>query len=57
MRITFVLPEANLSGGVRVVATYAELLKKRGHEVVVVSVPHYELRFRDRVRALVERHA
>jgi glycosyltransferase involved in cell wall biosynthesis len=40
VRITFVLPEANLSGGVRVVAIHADLLRKAGHEVVVVSLPH-----------------
>ena len=37
MKITFVIPWANLSGGVRVIATYAERLKQRGHSVVVVS--------------------
>ena len=39
MKITFVLPHADLSGGTRVVAIYAERLKKRGHEVFVVSTP------------------
>lgn len=39
MKITFVLPFAGLAGGIRVVAIYAERLKKRGHEVVVVSLP------------------
>ncbi len=39
MRITFVLPFAGLSGGVRVVAHYAEMLMQRGHEVLCVSVP------------------
>jgi glycosyltransferase involved in cell wall biosynthesis len=39
MRITFVLPDANFSGGVRVVATYAQKLTQRGHDVVVVSTP------------------
>lgn len=39
MKITFVLPFAGLSGGIRVVATYADRLKKRGHDVVVVSLP------------------
>jgi glycosyltransferase involved in cell wall biosynthesis len=37
MRITFVLPYAGLSGGVRVTAVYAERLQQRGHEVLVVS--------------------
>jgi len=39
MRITFVLPNGNLSGGTRVVAIYADRLKRRGHSVVVVLTP------------------
>jgi glycosyltransferase involved in cell wall biosynthesis len=38
MRITFVCPNLDLSGGSRVLATYATRLSNRGHEVVVVSV-------------------
>jgi glycosyltransferase involved in cell wall biosynthesis len=41
MRITFVLPYAGLSGGVRVTAIYAERLQQRGHEVLVVSTVGY----------------
>lgn len=37
MRITFVLPFAGLSGGNRVVATYARILHERGYDVTVVS--------------------
>lgn len=37
MKITFVLPHAGLAGGIRVIATYAELLYQRGHDVFVVS--------------------
>lgn len=39
MRITFVLPHAGVSGGVRVIAIYAERLQRRGHRVSVVSTP------------------
>ena len=39
MRITFVLPHAGISGGVRVLAIYAERLQRRGHRVSVVSIP------------------
>lgn len=39
MRVTFVLSDANLSGGVRAVAIYADKLKLRGHKIVVVSRP------------------
>ena len=39
MRITFVLPFAGLQGGMRVIAIYADRLKRRGHDVFVVSTP------------------
>lgn len=39
MRVTFVLPYAGLQGGIRVIAVYAERLKRRGHDVFVVSTP------------------
>lgn len=37
MKITFVVPELNLTGGLRVVSIYADLLVKKGHQVTVVS--------------------
>jgi glycosyltransferase involved in cell wall biosynthesis len=37
MRITFVLPCFNMSGGVRVAAVYADKLRRRGHHVVAVA--------------------
>lgn len=37
VRIVFVIPQADMTGGVRVVATYARLLSNRGHKVTVVS--------------------
>jgi glycosyltransferase involved in cell wall biosynthesis len=39
MRVTFVLPTVELSGGVRVVAVYARELMKRGHQVHLISPP------------------
>lgn len=39
MRITFVTPFPALSGGIRVVASYARQLHDRGHEVHVVAAP------------------
>jgi glycosyltransferase involved in cell wall biosynthesis len=39
MRVTFVHKTANFSGGNRVVATYAERLAQRGHQVCVVTGP------------------
>jgi glycosyltransferase involved in cell wall biosynthesis len=37
MRITFVTPDFNLSGGMRIISMYAERLQQRGHKVTVVS--------------------
>ncbi len=37
MRINVVLPDANLGGGTRVIAMYAEHLRRRGHQVLGVS--------------------
>jgi glycosyltransferase involved in cell wall biosynthesis len=39
MKVTFVLPEFNLHGGTRIVAGYADRLRRRGHEVVAVAPP------------------
>lgn len=39
MKVTFVSPALNIGGGIRVISIYAELLQKRGHEVVVVAPP------------------
>ena len=39
MKITFVLPTVNLSGGIRVAAIYSRWLMRFGHQVVAVSPP------------------
>ena len=54
MRITFVCAIADLSGGFRVIATYAKLLRERGHEVLVVSRPPRKPTVREWLRALNE---
>lgn len=46
MKVTFVLPLADMGGGCRVVATYAHRLIQRGHDVVVVHHPYTTLRGR-----------
>lgn len=55
MRITFVVGLADLSGGFRVIALYAQKLLERGHDVLVVSRPRPPVYLRDRVRALIQR--
>ena len=51
MRIVFVLAEADLSGGVRTVATYARLLSERWHVVTIVSTPPALPPLRSRLKA------
>lgn len=50
MRITFILPEMSLSGGVRVVATYSKLLRERGHKITIVHTPAKPENLRDHIR-------
>lgn len=51
MRITFVTPPPTLSGGARVIATYAQGLRARGHDVVIVYPRREPPRLRERLRA------
>ncbi len=46
MRITFISPTVNLSGGVNVMVIYARALKQMGHTVCVVSPPPPEIPLR-----------
>lgn len=39
MKITFLLPTVNFSGGIRVISIYAQWLAQHGHEVLLVSPP------------------
>ena len=52
MRITFLLPCDNLSGGTRVVAIYAQQLLASGHQVMVVTCAPDRLSPRDMARAV-----
>ncbi|MBW4660708.1 MAG: glycosyltransferase family 4 protein [Drouetiella hepatica Uher 2000/2452] len=55
MKITFVMASGfTLTGGDRVVATYAEGLHKRGHDVLVVSRPRIPVTLSERVRSLLK---
>jgi glycosyltransferase involved in cell wall biosynthesis len=53
LKINFVLPTANMAGGIRVVAIYAAELARRGHDVTLVSVPHRLPPFGQRVKDLL----
>ncbi len=53
MRITFILPTANLSGGARVVSIYADRLSRRGHDVLVVTRPPRVLPLRRRLKSWI----
>lgn len=50
MRVTFLLPFTSVEGGSRVVATYAEALAKRGHDVTVVSCRRRPQRLKYRIK-------
>ena len=50
LRINFVLPLANLSGGIRTIAIYAAALQARGHQVTVVSTNRPGQRLRRRLK-------
>lgn len=52
MKITFMIPADDLTGGNRVVATYAKILSARGYEVLVVSNAPDRPGWREQLRAL-----
>ena len=47
------MPPVGMSGGIRVIAEYAQRLRSRGHAVVVVAQGAKQKRMRDRVRSAV----
>src|SRR5215468_5208918 len=51
MRINFVLPDAGMSGGTRVIAIYARALAQMGHEVRVVSLPLPTIPYREKLKS------
>src|SRR5688572_29690938 len=54
MRVTFILPPPGPSGGIRVIAIYAQGLKRRGHDVVLVSAPKRSPSMRNKVGSLIK---
>nr|WP_320010656.1 glycosyltransferase family 4 protein [uncultured Desulfobulbus sp.] len=55
MKITFILPHAGLSGGIKVVSIYAEILKNRGHTVNVISTPRRSLSIKQKIKLFLTR--
>lgn len=53
VRISFILPTPNMSGGIRVVAIYASWLARQGHDVVLVSQPAARLPLRRKFKSLL----
>lgn len=53
MRITFISPAPNLSGGQRVIAIHADKLLERGHEVTVVTRGHTTPSLKNKVNLAV----
>src|SRR5439155_8997025 len=54
MRITIVLPDASLAGGIRVVAIYAAKLHARGHKVTVISTPRPPKPLKEKLRSVLK---
>ena len=53
MKITFITPPANMSGGIKVIAIYARLLAQKGHDVLVVSPAQRKVSFKQKVKSLI----
>jgi glycosyltransferase involved in cell wall biosynthesis len=53
MRVRWILPEAYLAGGTKLIAIYAQRLMERGHDVVVISTPRPRPSLRQRLRVLL----
>lgn len=51
MKITFISPPPNLSGGQRVIAIYADQLHARGHDVVVIATRRHPPDWKSHVKA------
>ncbi len=53
MKISFILPEHNLSGGNRIVACHARELQARGHDVAIIAPPKPPASMKTRLKALM----
>ncbi|MBV8782149.1 MAG: glycosyltransferase family 4 protein [Phycisphaerae bacterium] len=52
MKINFILPQPDLSGGWRVLANYAQLLSERGHEVTCIWATRPRKSLREKLRSV-----
>lgn len=53
LRITFVVARFDLSGGSRIIATYAKMMAEHGHRVTVVAPVWWPAPLRKRIRSLL----
>lgn len=53
MKITFITPPLNMSGGAKVICIYAEELQRLGHRVTIVSPPSVKLALKNRILSLL----
>ena len=53
MRVTFVLPPVNMSGGIKVVGIYAKALADKGHDIFIVSPPPAEKTLRSKIKTFL----
>ncbi len=54
MKITFVIPQDSLAGGIRAVSIYADQLQKRGHDVTVVAGVHPPKTYKEKIKGLLQ---
>jgi len=55
MRVTFVVPVLDTSGGARIIAGHAQRLAARGHQVVIVAPKRPQVTVRQRIKAALGR--
>lgn len=53
MKINFILPPANMSGGIKVIGIYAKSLADKGHDVTLVSPPPRPVSLRGKLKSLL----
>ena len=53
MKINFILPPANMSGGIKVIGIYAKSLADKGHDVTLVSPPPRPAPLRGKLKSLL----